>query len=470
MTRPQGLAAAALVLMAGGAAAQVLPLLLGPWLARLYAPAQWGAWALFAAVTANLAVIACARYDFALPLARDDDEAAALMALCLRIGLAVVALVTVGTGVALVMASAIGRPLPGGLALWAWLPAAVAATALLQAMALWAGRAQRFGPLAVSRVVQHGGGAVGQGLIGALAAPGSVGLAAGSVIAAAVAVVGLHRPPPSGGWRALRQVPAARWRAAAARHRDFPWLNTPHAFLGTLQDAVAIALIVGITGDVAAGWWALALRYLKAPATLVGGALSQALYPKLAAAGPADGLRLLRRTVAALVAGGFVLAVALAVAGPAAFRWAFGDAWAPAGDLARALALYVAAHFVASPLGVVTLAWRAQAWALKVAIAGQVLFVGALGGGLLVGGPTVAAWAVSAVMGVYYVGYAAFLASGRLRPADAQPGDNGGGSGPLAQAGGVGPADRAERPPASEPHRTVPPHRPPPCRSDCDLR
>ena len=103
MTRPQGLAAAALVLMAGGAAAQVLPLLLGPWLARLYAPAQWGAWALFAAVTANLAVIACARYDFALPLARDDDEAAALMALCLRIGIGVVAFVTIGTGLALLI-------------------------------------------------------------------------------------------------------------------------------------------------------------------------------------------------------------------------------------------------------------------------------------------------------------------------------------------------------------------------------
>lgn len=440
MTRPPGLAAAALVLMAGGAAAQVLPLLLGPWLARLYAPAHWGAWALFAAVTANLAVIACARYDFALPLARDDDEATALMALCLRIGIGVVAFVTIGTGLALALASAAGRPPPGGVALWGWLPVAVAATALVQAMALWAGRAQRFGPLAVSRVVQHGGAAVGQGLIGVVASPGAAGLAAGTVVAAALAAVGLHRPAPCGGWRGLWQVPAVRWRAAAARHRDFPRLNTPHAFLGTLQDAVAIALIVGITGDVAAGWWALALRYLKAPATLVGGALSQALYPKLAAARPDEGLRLLRRTVAALVAGGAGLAMTVAFAGPAAFRWAFGDAWAPAGDLARALAPYIAAHFVASPLGVVTLAWRAQAWALKVAIAGQVLFVGALGSGLLLGGPTAAAWAVSVVMGVYYAGYVAFLASGRLRPVEGPPGENGDGRGPSAQAGGMGPA------------------------------
>jgi len=39
----------------------------------------------------NIAVVACARYDFALPLARDEAEARDLMALCLRVLLLVVA-------------------------------------------------------------------------------------------------------------------------------------------------------------------------------------------------------------------------------------------------------------------------------------------------------------------------------------------------------------------------------------------
>ena len=63
---------------AGGALAQALPLLLGPWLTRLYRPEDFGAYHLFAALAANLAVVACARYEFALPLARDDGEATAL--------------------------------------------------------------------------------------------------------------------------------------------------------------------------------------------------------------------------------------------------------------------------------------------------------------------------------------------------------------------------------------------------------
>ncbi len=63
---------------------------------------------------------------------------------------------------------------------------------------------------------------------------------------------------------------------------------------------------------------------------------------------------------------------------PAAVAWAFGENWREAGELARALALYIGVHFVASPLSVVTMAWRAQAWALKLSLVGQALFIAAL--------------------------------------------------------------------------------------------
>ena len=63
----------------------VLPLLLGPWLTRLYSPSEFGQFATVWTVAANLAVIGCARYEFALPLESDEGQAARLMALCLRL-------------------------------------------------------------------------------------------------------------------------------------------------------------------------------------------------------------------------------------------------------------------------------------------------------------------------------------------------------------------------------------------------
>ncbi|MEY8875279.1 MAG: lipopolysaccharide biosynthesis protein, partial [Leptothrix sp. (in: b-proteobacteria)] len=195
-------------------------------------------------------------------------------------------------------------------------------------------------------------------------------------------------------------------RMVARRHREFPLLNTPHAFAGALQDTLAVALIAASLGPAAAGFWSLALRYLKAPATLVGGAVSQALYPKLAAISGVtrESRAMVRKVMAVLMVIALLLATVLTLLGPWAFAWFFGEAWREAGQLAGALALYIGVHFVAAPLAVVTMAWQAQGWALRLALVGQVVFVGALALGLHFGGLQGAGWAVSLGM-LGYFGY-----------------------------------------------------------------
>jgi O-antigen/teichoic acid export membrane protein len=406
---------AILTLLAGGALAQALPLLLGPWLTRLYRPEDFGLYHLFAAVAANAAVVACARYEFALPMARDDAEATALRSLCLRL---------LAASVAVSAAAGLGWALWAGVPWPLWLPAAVGALGLVSLATLNATRAQRFRGLAIARVVQHGGGALAQVAAGLLQA-GVTGLIVAPIAAALAAVAALGWPGPA---RAAR----AQWQAVARVHRSFPILNTPHAFLGALQDTLAVALVAGSLGPAAAGAWGLALRYLKAPATLVGGAVSQALYPRLAALGgvsastnaagaepigcTAAGRALVLRTMALLALLATPLVAALWWLGPRLFAWAFGPDWAAAGELARALALYIGLHFVASPLGVVTMAWQAQAWALKLALVGQAMFVAALAAGLAWGGLAGAGWAVSGAMALYFGWYFSRLATWPVAP------------------------------------------------------
>lgn len=381
-----------LTLLAGGALAQALPLLLGPWLTRLYSPVEFGQFSMVWTMAANLAVIGCARYEFALPLERDEGEAAVLMALCLRVLAGVV-------GVAVVVA--VVWMLWKDLSLAAFLPLAVLAGASSQWLTLWATRAQRFHLLALSRVLQWGGGALLQLLLG-LARMGAAGLLLGPLLAGLATSVLLARPAPEGGWRRLLgRVDGLR--EMALRHRAFPLLNTPHAFAGALQDSLAMILLVAWSGDAAAGFWALALRYLKAPASLVGGALSQTLYPRLVQAGEgAAGVHLIRQAMAVLAALALPLMAVLMLWGPWLFTTVFGERWREAGELARALAPYIALHFVAAPLSVATMAWQAQAWALKLALVGQLMFVAGLALGLHLGGMIGAAWGVSLAMCAYF--------------------------------------------------------------------
>ena len=390
--RRAGLVRATLTLLAGGVVAQALPLLLGPWLTRLYAPDEFGHYTLFVAITANLATVACARYEYALPLAHDDAEARDLMALCLRMLLGV-------TAFSVVVAVTLGAL--DVLDQWALLPWAVVAAGAAQWLTLWATRSQRFSALSASRITQYGGAALVQ-VAGGIAKLGTTGLVLGPVVASAVALAWLRSPAPLGGWRGLWRVPKRAWRAAAVRHREFPLFNTPHAFLGALQDTLTVALLVAWTGDAAAGFWGLALRYLKAPATLIGGAVSQALYPRLAHATPLQARAAVRQVMGTLAALAVPLVLVLLLAGPDLFAFAFGERWRPAGELSRALAPYIGVHFVASPLAVATLAWHAQAWALRVAIAGQIMFLAALVVGLHFGCLTCGAWAGSAAMVCYF--------------------------------------------------------------------
>jgi O-antigen/teichoic acid export membrane protein len=385
-----GLVRATLTLLAGGALAQIVPLLLGPLLTRLYAPAEFGAYHLFLAVAANIGVVACARYEFALPLAKDEDEADNLRALCLRI-LAVVTLVSMVGGIAWAVLMRESWPL--------WLPLAVLALGAVSLATLDATRGQRFQALAAARVTQYAGGSVAQ-LAAGVAGAGVMGLVGAPAVAGLVTAAVL-RPR----WRVPLHVPLQRLRAAARDHREFPLLNTPHAFAGALLDTVSLGLITAWQGPAAAGFWGLTMRYLKAPATLVGSAVSQALYPRLAEGGA--GATLASRTatlrvMATLGAIGLPLALVLAAVGPWAFERVFGAPWREAGELSRALAAYIGLHFVASPLAVVTMAWKAQAWALKLALVGQLMFVLALAVGLARGGLIAAGWCVSAVTLLYF--------------------------------------------------------------------
>lgn len=387
---------ATLTLLAGGALAQALPLLLGPLLTRLYTPDEFGAFHLFAAIATNLAVVACGRYEFALPLARGDGEAAALRRLCLRV---------LGLVAALAGLGGLGWAWWSRLHWALWLGPAVAVGGALSLATMWATRAERFSSLAVARVLQYGGAALAQAVAGWLHG-GVAGLVIAPIAAQALATLllrsaaGVPVPHTTADTPTLRDI--------ARHYRQFPLLNTPHAFLGALQDTVSLALIAATLGPAAAGFWGLALRYLKAPATLVGGAVSQALYPQLAAQGPGPtraARAVVRRTLAVLTGAGLALVAVLWGLGPWLFEWLFGPAWRQAGELSRTLAPYIGAHFIASPLAVVTMAWGAQAWALRLALWGQVVFVGALALGLHLGGLAGAGWSVSAAMAVYFGWY-----------------------------------------------------------------
>lgn len=86
------------ILFSGTAAAQALNLLSYPFLTRLYTPSDFGAFALFIAVAAIPGVLACGRFDLAVPTAPNSGRFAILW-LCYLISASVGVLSGIGAGI-----------------------------------------------------------------------------------------------------------------------------------------------------------------------------------------------------------------------------------------------------------------------------------------------------------------------------------------------------------------------------------
>jgi len=78
-----------LTLMTGTTLAQAIALAISPILTRLYAPEQFGVFALYLSIVALLAIVATGRYELAIVLPESDVDAWHLCALALLIAAAV---------------------------------------------------------------------------------------------------------------------------------------------------------------------------------------------------------------------------------------------------------------------------------------------------------------------------------------------------------------------------------------------
>ncbi|MDY0744285.1 lipopolysaccharide biosynthesis protein [Paucibacter sp. R3-3] len=414
-------------LASASALSQALPLLVAPMLTRWYGASALGHWALFAAVAANLATIANARYEFAIVLPRRDGEAALLLQLALWIAVGMGLLTALGTAVwhfGMAHHVKLGGRWASLSALDPWLlmlAPVVALAGMQQALSLWNNRQGRIAVIAQARVLQQGGMAAAQALA-VLTGWTSVGaLVVAQTVAALLAPLWLLRRGTR--WRRATRLDSAgktwHWRhlrRLASRYQQFPLLNSPHAFANAAQETLVLALIAAFADVATAGYYALMVRLVKAPASLVGGALSEALVSELARDWQrgVDLRPRLVRTIRLLAMIALPCALLLIAAGPALFGWLLGADWSRSGEYGRWLAPYVAAHFIAAPLTVTPMVTGRQRGALAFSLVGNVLYVLPIAAVLMSrGGALVQALAaISVLLPVYFALYLRWLLRG----------------------------------------------------------
>jgi O-antigen/teichoic acid export membrane protein len=356
-----------LTLLTGTGLAQLIALAASPLLSRLFAPEDFGVFALFQSVVALLAILATGRYELAIVLPESDDDGWQLLLLALAItaGVTGLSLLVVALGGGWI-AQASGH---ASLAPWLYLlPLSVALTAVVNTLGCWSNRRRQYTQLAGNRVVQSAGGVaatVGLGAAG-WAAPGLLlGGALGQSIAAALL-----------GWQArgdARPVDRPRARALAQQYLNFPRINLPHALLDALQASALLAVMGAAFGSQVLGWYAFALRIARTPLAMLGASIGQVFQQRAAQLWNEGGdLAGLARSTSSKLALFALPFVALMLFAPDLFAWAFGAEWREAGAQARLLTPWMVLSFLTSPLSQLPLVVGQQGWALAFGVAYQV--------------------------------------------------------------------------------------------------
>lgn len=336
--------------VAGGTvAAQIIPMAMLPLLARWIPAAELGEYFVWLGAATVISVVATARLDMALFIARSEAEVLSLVRSILLIsaGVALLTIAVVHCSVHsapdLVLSYTV-REHVVALSLMAW---ALAADQTLQAVFIY--RAQ-FGPLALAKIVKVTSVSLAQ-LLTATLITSAVGLLYAQVVTSFLSVLVLLQ------YLGLSKALMAAWpphelpHVIRANYR-FPMFALPSDFLGSIAGQLPVFIIAARFDVSSAAAFALTLRAIAAPAALLASSVLTVFKER---AGReyrerGDCLPAYRHAFRSLVVLAMAPSAFIHFWGAESFNVVFGPEWMEAGRFAELLAPMIFMRLIATPL------------------------------------------------------------------------------------------------------------------------
>jgi O-antigen/teichoic acid export membrane protein len=339
-----------MAMLAGGTALGQLTLVASsPVLTRLYGPEAFGALGVFVSLSSILGMVAALRYEFAIPLARDERGAVGLVGVANATSVAVTVATALGVWLAgdwLARITSVPELMP---LLWL-LPLTVLCNGLCAALGSWSIRRGTFRMNSANKIVQAAGQAGGQLGLG-LAGAGSPGLVVGYCLGPLISLLYFARVLPAAERRALLSVPSRRLWPLARAHWQYPVYSAPASLLITVTQLLPTVLLAALYGPAVAGWFGLGQRVMGLPSQLLARTASQVFLGEAPRLGDDAAVRrLFLRSTAGFAALGLAGMGPVLVLGPWLFAHVFGSAWREAGTMAALLVPQHLSRFVVIPV------------------------------------------------------------------------------------------------------------------------
>jgi len=344
-----------LTLMTGAIIAQAIPLAISPILTRIYTPDDFGTFALYISMASILSIIVTGRYELAVMLPVEDEAAVNVAFLCIVIAF----LISFVTFIFIWIFNDDIVRLVNNRSISNWLyliPVTILIAGFYRTLNYWSNRKKRYKILSFSRVSQSTTTA-GTNLAMGFGGYGVSGLIVGDIIGQGVATGVLSWQAWKDGWNKKKHFDKEKVIKEAKNYKDFPKINTLHAFIDMLQSSGVILLVSKYFGNTILGFYSLTMRILNAPATLIGSAVSQVFYQEASETfnNKGDLRPLIIKTIVMLGLMALPIFILIVLFAPTVFTLVFGAQWKDAGVYAQILSPWILLRFVYSPVSQIPL-------------------------------------------------------------------------------------------------------------------
>ncbi|WP_203332306.1 lipopolysaccharide biosynthesis protein [Planococcus beigongshangi] len=385
-----------MMLGSGSAAAQLITLLLSPFITRLYGPEAYGMMGVFISFTFIIIPVAAMTYPEAMILANNSNEASGLARISMICSLAVAS----GIGLLLFLFNKEVISLfnlQGIGNLLYLIPVIVIFSAYLEIIESWLVRTKQFGVKAKVEVVQASllqGSRLGIGsfypLSLILIISWSLGIAGKAFLLSSFSS---NEKKLKFSWN-LNQ--GTSLKKIAISYKDFPLLRAPQTILYGISEGLPVLLLAGLFGPASAGFYSIGRTVLSMPTNLITRSVGSVLYSKFVETATNHGdLKkiLLKSTLALAAIGAFPFGI-ICLFGPEIFVLVFGPEWLMAGEYSRWIAIWVFFLLISNPSRELMPVLSYQGFHLKFTILSLITGICSLGLGAYIFASEIAALAI----------------------------------------------------------------------------
>jgi O-antigen/teichoic acid export membrane protein len=327
------------LLASGTIISQLIVLATIPILSRIYDSSDFGILATYASILGIISVIASLRYELAIPLAKTDKEAVALLILCI--------IITIFITLIVLFAMII---LEDRISIWL-LPIGVFFAGLYQTFNYWAIREKDLKVVAKTKVSQ----AVAMiGVQVIFFKYGSLALILGHVFGKSAGVSSLVMPIIRSKTVLLKKNTFSDIMSVAKRYKKFPLISSWAGLLNSIGNLAPNLLFALLYSPSAAGLFFIASRITSMPISLLGVAIGQSFYAEAVESNEKERLAsLTKKTAKKLFMIIIIPMLVIFMAGEEVTTLILGIEWRESGKMVEWLSFLMAAQFITAPIGTV---------------------------------------------------------------------------------------------------------------------